>query len=113
MVGKINRPVIAIVAAALATPLLIPAQAEAQLKDRDGYDIVGIRLSERERENSRPVRLPDGRVVLRPVSEGIPFLFGLGDNRGAPSGLPTEGGVTPTARASTPSGGLVPGQEPR
>ena len=57
--------------------------------------------------------LPDGRVVLRPVNEGIPFLFGLGDNSGAPSGLPTEGGVTPTARASTPSGGLVPGQEPR
>ena len=113
MLGKTYLPVIAVVSAVLAAPLLIPTHAEAQLKDRDGYDIVGIRLSERERENSRPVRLPDGRGVLRPVNEGIPFLFGLGDNSGAPSGLPTEGGVTPTARASTPSGGLVPGQEPR
>ncbi|MEE2953338.1 MAG: hypothetical protein VYD57_19105 [Pseudomonadota bacterium] len=105
--------VIAVVSAALTAPLLMPMQADAQLKDRDGYDIVGVRLSEREREESRPVRLPDGRVVLRPVSQGMPFLFGLGDNRGVPSGLPTKGGVTPTAEASTPSGGLIPGQEPR
>ena len=65
MLGKTYLPVIAVVSAVLAAPLLIPTHAEAQLKDRDGYDIVGIRLSERERENSRPVRLPDGRNASR------------------------------------------------
>ncbi|MER0237497.1 hypothetical protein [Fulvimarina sp. MAC8] len=103
------------VSAALAIPTISVGPASAQLRavDRDGYDIVGVRLSERERRNSQPVQLPDGRVVLRPVSNGIPWLFGFGDARGAPSGVPTTNGVTPSMSASTPSGGLVPGQEPR
>ncbi|RFC66057.1 hypothetical protein DYI37_00865 [Fulvimarina endophytica] len=78
-----------------------------------GYPVVGVKLSERELDRSRPVRLSDGRVVLRPRSAGLPFLFGLGDASGAPSGLPTVNGVTPSVAASTPSGGLVPGQTPR
>ena len=102
-------------AAALTLPLfsLETTASAAGLKDRDGYDIVGVRLSERERRDSRPVRLPDGRVVLRPVGNGIPFLFGFGDARGAPSGLPTVNGVTPSLDNSTPSGGIVPGQSSR
>ncbi|MDY8107553.1 hypothetical protein U0C82_00130 [Fulvimarina sp. 2208YS6-2-32] len=111
------RSVGLLAATAALTLASFPAATSAVangLKDRDGYDIVGIRLSEREREESRPVRLPDGRVVLRPVDAGgIPFLYGFGDARGAPSGLPTTNGVTPTISASTPSGGLVPGQESR
>ncbi|WP_148227504.1 hypothetical protein [Fulvimarina pelagi] len=102
------------ISVAFVVPTFSINEAEAQRAvDRDGYDIVGVKLSERERRDSRPVRLPDGRVVLRPVSQGIPFLFGFGDARGTPSGIPTVNGVTPSAQASTPSGGRVPGQTPR
>ena len=103
------------VAAAFTLPLfaMTHAASASGLKDRYGYDIVGVRLSNREQRESRPVRLPDGRVVLRPVSNGIPFLYGFGDARGVPSGLPTVQGVTPTLERSTASGGIVPGQNPR
>lgn len=109
----------AIAVLAVSAALIIPtvssgsASGQQRIVDRDGYDIVGVRLSERERRDSRPVQLPDGRIVLRPVSNGIPWLFGFGDARGVPSGLPTSRGVTPSIDASTPSGGIVPGQRSR
>lgn len=79
----------------------------------DRYPSVGVILSEREKRESVPVRLPDGRVVLRPVhAEGLPFLFGFGESYGNPSGMPLKGGATPSQMKSTPSGGLIPGQEP-
>ncbi|MEN3792058.1 hypothetical protein [Fulvimarina sp. MAC3] len=103
------------VAAALALPTMsvTPASAQQRMVDRDGYDIVGVRLSERERKESRPVELPNGQVVLRPVNNGIPWLYGFGDARGVPSGLPTQQGVTPSIYDSTPSSGIVPGQSSR
>lgn len=73
---------------------------------------VGVALSNREKRVAVPVRLPDGRVVLRTRNSGVPWLYGVGSVYGKASGLPLIGGVTPSIIASTPSGGLVPGQEP-
>ncbi|MBB4002370.1 hypothetical protein [Aurantimonas endophytica] len=100
-------------AALIALPSFgsVAAMAQDRFEDRDRAETVGVFLSKREKARSVPVRLPDGRVVLRPPNRGIPFLFGFGDNDGAPSSLPTVGGITPSAIAATPSGGLVPGQE--
>ncbi|WAP67386.1 hypothetical protein [Jiella pelagia] len=70
-------------------------------------------LSTRERRASYPVRLPDGRVVQRAGSGGIPWLYGIGDVYGKASALPLVNGSTPSVMASTPSGGIVPGQDPR
>lgn len=92
----------AILAALLALPA-VPVLAQ---------DSVGVALSNREKRVAVPVRLPDGRVVLRTRNSGIPWLYGLGSAYGKASGLPLVGGVTPSIIASTPSGGLVPGQEP-
>lgn len=93
-------------AAVLATLLLPPAgPALAQ-------QVVGVELSSRERAVAVPVRLPDGRVALRPPNSGLPWLFGLGDVYGKASAVPLVNGVTPSVLASTPSGGLVPGQDP-
>ncbi|NDV85617.1 hypothetical protein GTW51_02775 [Aurantimonas aggregata] len=100
------RPLL--LAALIAMPTLAVAQDRV---DDDGYATVGVALSDREKARSVPVRLPDGRVVLRPPSRGIPFLFGFGDNDGAPSARPTVGGVTPSAMGASPSGGIVPGQK--
>ncbi len=75
-------------------------------------DSVGVALSNREKHVAVPVRLQDGRVVLRTRNSGVPWLYGLGSAYGKASGLPLVGGVTPSIIASTPSGGLVPGQEP-
>ncbi|MEC5289824.1 hypothetical protein VSX64_03935 [Aurantimonas sp. C2-6-R+9] len=73
---------------------------------------VGVALSNREKRVAVPVRLPDGRMVLRTRNSGVPWLYGVGSTYGKASGLPLIGGVTPSIIASTPSGGLVPGQEP-
>jgi hypothetical protein len=99
-------------AALLALPSLSPVAASAQdrFENRGPEQTVGVFLSEREKRRTVPVRLADGRVVLRPAHHGIPFLFGFGDNTGVPSALPTVRGITPSIRAATPSGGIVPGQ---
>lgn len=99
-------------AALLALPAIgtAPAAAQDRFENRGPHETVGVALSEREKRRAVPVRLPDGRVVLRPANRGIPFLFGFGDNTGVPSALPTVGGITPSAMAATPSGGIVPGQ---
>ncbi len=70
-------------------------------------------LSPREREQvvGHYVR-PDGRTVPLVENNGIPFLYGLGDVRGRASSSPLINGRTPTVEASTPSNGIVPGQEP-
>ena len=104
---------LAAAAALFALPTLPPAIV-GQNGAAAAQDVVGVRLSARERERSVRVRLPDGRVVLRPVnSGGIPWLYGFGDVYGNASGLPLVGGVTPSVLASTASGGIVPGQNPR
>ena len=92
----------AILAALLALPVA-PVLAQ---------DSVGVALSNREKHVAVPVRLQDGRVVLRTRNSGLPWLYGVGSAYGKASGLPLIGGVTPSIIASTPSGGLVPGQEP-
>ncbi|WP_139802563.1 hypothetical protein [Aurantimonas sp. 22II-16-19i] len=99
--------------AAVATvplPLTTPASAQDY---RPAAERPGVILSNRERRVAYPVRLPDGRVALRAGSGGIPWLFGLGDVYGSASALPLVNGATPSVLASTPSGGLVPGQDPR
>ncbi len=74
---------------------------------------TGTILSPREREQVvREVQLPDGRVVLETENYGYPALFGLGDATGKASSVPLVNGRTPSVAGSTPSGGLVPGQEP-
>lgn len=74
---------------------------------------AGVTLSTREREvATERFVLPDGRVVRLPPNGGLPFLFGLGDAYGKPSSVPVVRGTTPSVLASTPSGGLVPGQTP-
>lgn len=95
----------------LAALIAVPTLASAQDRSDDRFETVGVALSDREKARSVPVRLPDGRVVLRPPSRGIPFLFGFGDNDGVPSAMPTVGGVTPSSMAASPSGGIVPGQK--
>jgi len=72
-----------------------------------------LQLSPREREQvvGRYVR-PDGRTVPLVQNQGIPFLYGLGDARGKASSVPLLNGRTSTVEASTPSNGIVPGQEP-
>ena len=107
------RPLSLTLAALMALPAIgsLPAAAQDRRVTPGPYDTVGVALSNREARRAVPVRLPDGRVVLRPPHHGIPFLFGFGDNDGVPSALPTVGGVTPSANAATPSGGLVPGQK--
>jgi len=72
-----------------------------------------LQLSPREREQvvGRYVR-PDGRSVPLVENQGIPFLYGLGDSRGKASSVPLVNGKTSTVDASTPSNGIVPGQEP-
>lgn len=101
-------PIALALAAALAAPSLAAAQG---LAPRDVYG--GVRLSERERQQVvERIRLPDGRIVERTENYGFPAFFGIGDVRGAPGSQPLVNGVTNSVRASTPSGGLVPGQEP-
>ncbi|WP_279479928.1 hypothetical protein [Aureimonas sp. SK2] len=74
---------------------------------------TGTILSPRERQEVvREVVLPDGRVVLQTENYGFPAFFGLGDARGKASSIPLVGGRTPSVEASTPSSGLVPGQNP-
>lgn len=92
----------------------LPASAESRPAPPDGdpYPSVGVHLSPREKEMSRPVRLSNGKVVLRPRSEGLPFLYGVGSAIGKASGAETINGVTPSVDASTPSDGIVAGQEP-
>lgn len=99
-------------AAAAMVPLPLSAPASAQ-DYRPAAQRPGVILSSREERVAYPVRLPDGRVAERAGSGGIPWLFGLGDVYGKASGLPLVNGATPSVLASTPSGGLVPGQEPR
>ncbi|WP_192845069.1 hypothetical protein [Aureimonas sp. AU20] len=72
-----------------------------------------LQLSPREREQvvGHYVR-PDGRTVPLVENQGIPFLYGLGDARGKASSVPLVNGRTSTIEASTPSNGIVPGQEP-
>jgi len=89
-------------ATALLTPML-PAAAQ---------EPVGVRLSEREKQQSRRVVLPDGRVVLRPFSPGLPWLYGVGSVYGKASAQPLVNGVTPSVMADTPARGIVPGQNP-
>ena len=100
-------------AALIALPVIgsAPVAAQDRRVTPGPEATVGVALSNREARRAVPVRLPDGRVVLRPPNHGIPFLFGFGDNDGVPSARPTVGGVTPSAIAATPSGGLVPGQK--
>ncbi|MBO0664086.1 hypothetical protein LQ948_15735 [Jiella sp. MQZ9-1] len=74
---------------------------------------AGVILSEREREAAYPVQLPNGRIVYRTGSNGIPWLFGIGGVYGKASAIPLINGRTPSILASTPSAGIVPGQEPR
>lgn len=75
---------------------------------------TGTILSQREREQVvREVVMPDGRVVLLPENYGFPAFYGFGDGTGKASSAPLINGRTPSVDASTPSGGLVPGQEPR
>ncbi len=72
-----------------------------------------LELSPREREQVVGYHvLPDGRRVPLVENNGIPFLFGFGDARGNASSEPLVNGRTSTIEASTPSGGIVPGQEP-
>ncbi|MEF2551080.1 hypothetical protein VQ042_06840 [Aurantimonas sp. A2-1-M11] len=97
-----HRTFAALIAAVLILPVL-PAAAQ---------QTVGVRLSEREKAQSRRVVLSDGRVVLRPVSPGIPWLYGFGSRYGRASAQPLVNGVTPSVMADTPSGGIVPGQNP-
>ncbi len=77
------------------------------------FDNETLILSPREREQvvGHYVR-PDGRTVPLVENNGIPFLFGAGDVRGKPSSSPTVNGRQTTVEASTPSNGIVPGQEP-
>ncbi|NDW05721.1 hypothetical protein [Jiella pacifica] len=104
---------IAGLAAALGASML-PQTSSVLAQDYGSRaDRPGIILSNRERRVAYPVRLPDGRVVQRAGSGGIPWLFGLGDVYGQPSAAPLVNGATPSVLASTPSGGIVPGQEPR
>ena len=70
----------------------------------------GVILSDRERRDAERVQVGDGSS--RVYAPGIPFLYGLGDAVGDPSGVPLVNGRTPSVYASTPSGGVVPGQEP-
>ncbi|MBP0614175.1 hypothetical protein [Jiella mangrovi] len=98
--------------AALSAVLAFPAMAQAQ-DYRTGERGPGVILSNREREVAYPVRLPDGRVVQRAGSDGIAWLFGIGGVYGKASALPLVNGATPSIMRSTPSGGIVPGQNPR
>jgi len=91
---------------------LVPSSASAQ-DYRTGVRGQGVILSDRERREAYAVRLPNGRVVERASNGGIPWLFGLGDVYGKASGLPLVNGATPSVLASTPSGGIIPGQDPR
>ncbi|MCE7027389.1 hypothetical protein [Jiella avicenniae] len=104
---------IAGLAAAMGASLL--PQTNAVLAQEYGarVDRPAVVLSNRERRVAYSVRLPDGRVVRRAGGGGIPWLYGLGDVYGKASAVPLVDGSTPSVLASTPSGGVVPGQEPR
>lgn len=100
-------PILLLLAGATALPAL-PASAQAYAPEEGGTI-----LTTREREAvTRRVRLPDGRVVLLTENDGLPWLFGVGSAVGKASSVPTVNGRTPSIRGSTPSGGIVPGQEP-
>ncbi|MCQ8784164.1 hypothetical protein [Mangrovibrevibacter kandeliae] len=100
---------VALAAASLAPSAALAGRCGGQNSStREGQVI----LSPREAARARPVQLADGTVVRRPDNQGIPFLFGLGDADGVPSGAPLMAGATPSVEASTPSCGLVPGQAP-
>ncbi len=108
--GRVSGPV-------LGLAILLPLAACGSRQPgppvfNDPYPPVGVKLSPRERGASRPTRLSNGKVTLRPDNDGLPFLFGLGDATGKPSAKPTVNGVTPSVSASTPSNGVVPGQDP-
>ena len=103
--------------ALLALAMLIPLAACGTRQPgppvfKDPYPPVGVVLAPRERGASRPTRLSNGKVTLRPRNDGLPFLFGLGDATGKASAVPLVNGVTPSVSASTPSDGVVPGQNP-
>lgn len=78
----------------------------------DPYPPVGVVLAPRERGAAHPTRLSNGKVTLRPDNDGVPFLFGLGDATGKASAVPLVNRLTPSVSASTPSHGVVPGQDP-
>lgn len=100
-------------AAALGASML-PQTSAALAQDYGARaDRPSVILSNRERHVAYSVRLPDGRVVQRAGGDGIPWLFGLGDVYGRASALPLVDGATPSVLASTPAGGIVPGQDPR
>ncbi len=100
-------------AAALGLLVVLPAAPTLAQEYGTRADRPGVILSTREQRVSYPVRLPDGRVVRQTGSGGIPWLFGIGDVYGKASALPLVNGATPSVMASTPSGGIVPGQDPR
>ncbi|MBO0903857.1 hypothetical protein [Jiella sonneratiae] len=94
----------------LGTAFAVPAAAQ----DYAAYaERPGVILSARERRAATARRLPNGRLVERAGSGGIPWLYGIGDVYGKASALPLVHGATPSVLASTPSNGIVPGQEPR
>jgi len=100
-------PILLALAGALALPVL-PAGAQPYAPEE-----AGTILTTREREAvTRRVRLPDGRIVLLTENDGLAWLFGAGSSVGKASSVPTLNGRTPSIAGSTPSGGLVPGQEP-
>ena len=104
-------------AAYLALAILLPLAACGTRQPgppvfEDPYPPVGVVLAPRERGASRPTRLSNGKVTLRPDNDGLPFLFGLGDATGKASAVPLVNKVTPSVSASTPSSGVVPGQDP-
>ena len=105
-----NLFALAAAAALLAMPIPTPASAQDY---RPLPPRAGVILSSRERKVAYPVRLPDGRVAERAGSGGIPWLFGIGGVYGKASAMPLTNGATPSVLASTPSSGIVPGQEPQ
>ncbi|WP_062013153.1 hypothetical protein [Aureimonas sp. AU4] len=99
-------PLLLLLAGACALPAL-PAAAQPYAPNE-----AGTILTAREREYvTRRVRLPDGRIVLLTENDGLPWLFGAGSSVGAASSVPLVDGRTPSIAGSTPSGGIVPGQE--
>ncbi|KQT86023.1 hypothetical protein [Aurantimonas sp. Leaf443] len=96
---------------ALALLLLAGLGASAQAEPRQGEGPV--RLSPREAAAAERIRLRDGTVVTRVGDGGIPWLFGFGSVYGKASAREVVDGQTDSILRSTPSNGLVPGQDPK